>query len=61
MPRRKTKNTALVQVWITPEERDALIRLADAHNTTTTDILRRQLRAVITANAPLLEKQAVGA
>lgn len=55
MPRESTGNDKLLQVKITPKDFEALERLARIHNTTVSDIVRRQVRQTIQAASTLLE------
>lgn len=47
MPRRKTNNTKLLQVWLTPEMYAALDRLAEKRSTTIAEIMRQQVALVL--------------
>lgn len=54
MTRRITGNTKLVQVKITPKDFAVLEHLARTHETTVSDIVRRQIKALIAAQASLI-------
>ncbi len=47
MPRRKTQNTKLLQVRVTPQQYEAIDKLAMLKNTTVAEVLRQQIDGLI--------------